>query len=107
MRLANETHRVTKTFSQHEQFELARQMRRAATSVASNISEGAGRGSDRDFRRFLVIAYGSACELETQARIAKEQKLGGEAVDTMIDLCDRVRGLLSGLIARLGSNLGP
>jgi four helix bundle protein len=57
---------LTKNFPQEELFVLSAQMRRAAISIPSNISEGAGRNSDKDFERFLDIANGSAFELETQ-----------------------------------------
>lgn len=47
-------------------------MRRAALSIPSNIAEGYGRGSRKEYVHFLTIAYGSALELETQIIIAKE-----------------------------------
>ena len=49
-------------------------MRRAAISIPSNIAEGYGRKSIKEYAQFLIIAYGSALELETQIEIAK--KLG-------------------------------
>ena len=45
-------------------------MRRAAISIGSNISEGCGRSTERQFLSFLQIAFGSACELEFQCRVA-------------------------------------
>ncbi|WP_227807497.1 four helix bundle protein [Lutibacter profundi] len=50
------------------------QITRAAVSIPSNIAEGASRNSEKDFGRFLEISLGSAFELETQVRIAKERE---------------------------------
>jgi four helix bundle protein len=54
------------TFPDKERFSLCNQMQRASTSIASNIAEGAGRNSPKEFVQFLHIAYWSAFELETQ-----------------------------------------
>lgn len=53
----------------NEQFGLVSQMRRSAVSIPSNIAEGYRRGSSADYRRFLLIAFGSGAELETQMEI--------------------------------------
>ena len=55
-----------------EKYGLKSQMQRCSVSIASNIAEGAGRNSDKEFRHFLSIANGSCYELETQLIIAKE-----------------------------------
>lgn len=57
---------LTAKLPSEEKFGLVNQMRRAAVSTTSNIAEGAGRNSKKEFAQFLGIAYGSCCELETQ-----------------------------------------
>ncbi|HEX3740004.1 MAG TPA: four helix bundle protein [Terriglobales bacterium] len=57
-------------FPKSELYGLAQQMRRASVSIASNIAEGKGRRSDKEFRQFLFNARGSLLELETQIFIA-------------------------------------
>ena len=68
--LATATYRITVVFPRHEVYGLSQQMRRAAVSIGSNIAEGKGRRSDREFRQFLFNARGSLLELETQMFIA-------------------------------------
>jgi len=51
-------------------------MRRASVSIASNIAEGKMRFTDKEFRRFLLIAYSSGAELETQLEIGKKLAFG-------------------------------
>ena len=58
-----------------EKFGLTSQLQRAAVSIPSNIAEGCSRNSDKEFKRFLEIAIGSAFELETQLIIAAELSL--------------------------------
>lgn len=59
-------YKITRDFPSDEKFGLINQMRRAAASIPSNISEGHMRSTDKDFRQFLSIARGSCAELETQ-----------------------------------------
>jgi four helix bundle protein len=70
--LAIEVYRVTNTFPKNELYGLTSQIRRCAISIPSNIAEGSGRSSKKDFARFLDMSIGSAHELETQIDIAHE-----------------------------------
>ena len=68
--LADTIYTLTASFPKTEIYGLSSQMQRAAVSVPSNIAEGSGKGSDRDFARFVSISLGSLFELETQIEIA-------------------------------------
>ena len=82
-------------------------MRRSAVSIASNIAEGCGRGSSRDFARFLRIAFGSACELETQAHVAIGAEIGDRAeLEALVDEAERIRRMLSSLLRSVGKSSG-
>jgi len=70
--LCVEIYRITETFPAAEKFGLVSQMRRSSVSVASNIAEGAGRGTTSLFIQFLNVARGSLAELGTQMIIARE-----------------------------------
>src|SRR6266542_6684551 len=67
-----EIHKLSASFPNNEQFGLTNQVRRAAYSIPSNIAEGAGRSSKKEFAHFLSIALGSTFEIETQLIIANK-----------------------------------
>ena len=70
--LTRNVYHHTKSFPHDERFGLTAQLRRAASSVPSNIAEGCGRSGDRELARFLGIAAGSASESEYQLLLAKD-----------------------------------
>ena len=74
MDLVEEIYKLTASFPIEEKFGLVSQMTRAAVSIPSNIAEGAGRNSDKDFAHFISIAIGSLYELHTQ--IVLSERLG-------------------------------
>ncbi|MDD4995116.1 MAG: four helix bundle protein [Patescibacteria group bacterium] len=76
--LVVEIYKITASFPKNETFGLVSQMRRNAVSIPSNIAEGRSRGTRKDFRQFLIIAYGSAAEMETQIIIVKKLAFGKE-----------------------------
>ena len=69
MDLAAEIYKLVKLLPKEETYALSDQMRRAVVSIPSNIAEGQGRGSTREYIQFLNIARGSCFELDTQLRI--------------------------------------
>ena len=64
-------YKITASFPKEEIYGLSSQIKRAAVSIPSNIAEGSRRSSRKDFRNFLLIAFGSGSELETQLEIAE------------------------------------
>lgn len=69
MDLTVEVYKLVKLLPKEETYALSDQMRRAVVSIPSNIAEGQGRNSDKEFIQFLSIARGSLWELETQIEI--------------------------------------
>jgi four helix bundle protein len=78
--IAVNSFQITETFPKHEKFGLASQINRSGVSIPSNIAEGSGRSSDKDYKRFIEISLGSAFELETQLLIAKAAKYGDQSL---------------------------
>ncbi|QDH78149.1 four helix bundle protein [Echinicola soli] len=70
--LAVDIYEITEKLPKQEKFGLISQINRAVVSIPSNIAEGAGRNSNKDFDRFLGIALGSAFELDTQLIISNK-----------------------------------
>lgn len=107
--LALAVYKATEFFPKHEIYGLAQQMRRAAVSVASNIAEGKGRWSTKEFRHFLFNARGSLLELETQIVIAEklEYFTGGQLTDlraAATQVGRSLAGLLNSLAAPVGQS---
>ncbi len=100
--LALGVYRTTESFPKHEVYGLAQQMRRAAVSIASNIAEGKGRWSTKEFRHFLFNARGSLLELETQIVIAgKLEYCTGKQLGELRASASQVGRSLTGLLNSL------
>lgn len=77
-------------------------MRRSAVSIPSNIAEGHGRGTRKDFRSFVINAFGSGSELETQVEIAKLLPFGRRFdFGTVDSLLGEVMRMLNALVKSL------
>lgn len=98
-----EVYRATENFPVAERYGLRSQIRRAAISVPSNIVEGAGRGTDPQFRQFLRNALGSANEVEYQLSLAS--RLGFLSPDRAKSLRDQAMELRK-MLAVLLKNSG-
>jgi four helix bundle protein len=98
MDFAMEIYRLSADFPKAEQFGLMSQIRRATTSIALNIAEGAGSGSDLEFQRFLSYALRSTYEVMAALEIG--QRLGYCAPDhaqTLLAESDEIAAMLVGL----------
>ena len=99
MKLTTAIYRSTASFPKHELYGLSQQIRRAAVSVPSNMAEGKGHHSDKEFVRFLLHARGSLLELQTQILIAEElEYIDKEEGRRLLGLAEAVGRALSGLI---------
>jgi four helix bundle protein len=99
-----EIYAITKIFPKEELYGLTSQMKRAAISIPSNIAEGQGRRTKKEFAHFLSMAYGSLREIETQLTIA--QRLGFADTNRLspaLNNCAEIGRLLNGLSKSLTS----
>ncbi|WP_228438167.1 four helix bundle protein [Chryseobacterium sp. 6424] len=95
---------MTASFPKEELFGLTNQIKRATVSIASNIAEGAGRNSDKEFLRFLYISMGSIQELDTQLLISLNLKfISSSDFDKLILQLEQILKMLSGLIKSVKS----
>ena len=103
MELVVETYQLVKHLPKEEIYALSDQIRRAVVAIPSNIAEGNGRGTPKDYARFLAMARGSKYELETQLMICVElQYLTNEQIQNAMMLSDEIGRMLNAIIARLG-----
>jgi four helix bundle protein len=102
MELVTEIYRVTENFPKKEMFGLVSQVRRSAISIPSNIAEGKGRLSKKEFHYFLGNARGSLAELETQITIAGNLGYLSEIeANGLLAQLEEVGRLLNGLLIKV------
>ena len=105
MRLAVEAYQATQRFPNSQLYGLTSQIRRAAVSVPSNIAEGKGHHSEREFKNYLYHARGSLLELQTQVMIARELRyLSGTDAEMLLRHADELGRGLNGLINSMVSS---
>jgi four helix bundle protein len=98
--LVKELYKITEHFPENEQYGLTSQMRRASVSIPSNIAEGWGRLSRKNYIQFLRISRGSLFELETQILITKELKYINDC-ESIENLIIEISKMLNSLIKKL------
>lgn len=92
------------SFPKDEIFGLISQMKRSSSSIPTNIAEGCGRNSDKDFCRFLYIAFGSANELEYQILLSIDLKFTEiENGKKLLFQVEEIKKMLNGLITKLNA----
>lgn len=102
MKLVLAVYVLTDKFPKEETFGLISQMRRAAVSIPSNIAEGRLRGYRKEYKQFLLNAFGSGGELETQIEIGKQlQKTKMLDYEEIELLLDEVMRMLNSMISKL------
>lgn len=89
--LTTDIYKLLASFPTDEKFGLISQLKRAAVSVPSNIAEGAGRNSNKEFNHFLSISLGSLFELETQLIISKNLNLINS--DSLLEMNNKISEL--------------
>lgn len=86
--LVVDVYQSTADFPKEEKYGLISQMRRSAVSIPSNIAEGAGRNSDKEFCHFLSVSHASSFELETQIIVSEKLNLLTKELST--ELCSKI-----------------
>jgi four helix bundle protein len=103
MAFVTDIYKISENFPSRELYGLSSQLRRAAVSIPSNIAEGQGRRSTKEFKHFLSNAQGSLCEVETQVRIAGNLGyISQQTVEELLDKAGEIGRILHGLQASLG-----
>jgi len=99
-----DVYKLTSTFPKDEQYGLTSQMRRASSSVPANIAEGCGRESEAEFKRFLVIANGSATELEYFLILVKDLNFISEInINDLVVKVNQLKRSLNKLISKINA----
>jgi len=105
MDLVEAVYKAVQLLPAEERYALSDQLRRASVSVPSNIAEGAGRKSTKEYIHFLNIARGSVYEVETQLLIAKRLGfISQELIQPAHSLCEEIEKMISTITRKLGHN---
>jgi len=91
-------YRLTATFPTNERYGLTSQLQRASASIGANLAEGCGRETDADYKRFVQMASGSACEVEYHLILAPDLSLiATTTYDQLNNDINEIKRMLCGL----------
>lgn len=108
MVLVEGVYRETVSWPADERFGLTSQIRRAVVSVPANIAEGSGRNGPAELRRFLSIAHGSLCEVQTHLEIAVRLGfIAPASSEPLLEQGEEISRIINGLIRSLDRNRSP
>ena len=102
MDLVKLVYALVKRFPAEERYALSDQLRRAVVSVPSNIAEGNGRVSNKDYAHFLSIARGSLFETLTQLEVARQLKYI-DAQPQLDELAAEIARMLTAMLRKYGA----
>ena len=103
-----QVYRVVKMFPQEELYGLTSQIKRSAVSIPSNIAEGYGRKSKKDYIRFLQIAMGSIFEIQPQLEISKNLEfISGSSFSELYEKSREIERMLSSMINKISASNHP
>jgi four helix bundle protein len=103
--LVLDIYKLSHMLPKDEVYGLINQMKRSSSAIPTNIAEGCGRDSDKDFCRFLYIAAGSANELEYQILLCKDLNFIEDYISQKLFLqIAEIKKMLTGLITKLNAN---
>ena len=105
MDMTESLYRIVKKLPKEETYALSDQMRRAAISIPSNIAEGFGRNSKKEYLQFLYIANGSVCELETQLMLCvRVNYLKENEIQSILSLLSEIGKIIMTITKKLSSD---
>lgn len=98
-------YRLTADFPTNERYGLTSQLQRASASIGANLAEGCGRETDADYRRFVQVAAGSACEVEYHLILSRDLGLlDATAFERLNSEINEIKRMLCGLSNHLEPN---
>lgn len=96
-------YKLSNQFPKDERFGITSQVRRCSSSVPANIAERCGRETEKEFKRFLVIANGSATELEYFLILITDLEIADkDSIERLVEKVDKLKRSLNSLINKLG-----